>query len=221
MTKEYFSDFVFKQKCVPWFIITRWRVLIAKWRALVVKFREFVQVQCFIETIDLEKTYGSCFEGKDTFQDAISGRLNKIPTDLLKDTDHVEFLKEFKDKNQIMDNEIKKSGYYTGSLLCIQNYGVFQEKRNEAELLQYCRDFLNLYQILKKRLRLGNYLIRIHVVIDHYRYGYPSVFKISDCDCYMIWDGHHRLACQYLLGERFVKAKIIGVINNHPDYNKS
>jgi glycosyltransferase involved in cell wall biosynthesis len=50
---------------------------------------------------------------------------------------------------------------------------------------------------------------------DHFKYGYPDVFRI-DPKGWMAYDGHHRLACLYEAGERFVKAKVVGVIKAQP-----
>ena len=44
-------------------------------------------------------------------------------------------------------------------------------------------------------------------------HGYPHVFMIDDSVISMVYDGAHRLACFIVLGERFVKARVIGVIS--------
>ncbi len=209
--------FIFKQRCIPWFIILKWRVVVMKGRTVAAASKpwvDFICVQRFVKIIDLEKTYESCFDADDAFEDKdiIESRTNKYPSILIKNAFYVQFLEEFKDKTNVTDNEIKKSRYYKEALKDIQTSGAFQGKKDEISLMQYCRSFLDLYKVLKKEANIPNYLKFINAAIDHYKYGYPRVFKILNSDYHMIRDGHHRLSCKYILGEKFVKVRITGIM---------
>lgn len=214
--------FIFQQKCIPWFITLKWRnlrengkshirkfktwlacfiveqkgmpwFLIAKWRILVNSFRK----QNFIKTINLERTYVSCLDGDETIKGVEMGIINKYPNLLIKNSIDVRFLKEFKDGTDVTDEEIKASEYYQWANEYMRTYGSFQGKKDEVALAQCCRDFLDLYRAFKKEA-----------------YTYPKVYRIANSDYCMVLDGHHRLACLYVLGKKMVKAEIVGTIKN-------
>ena len=44
---------------------------------------DFIKLQRSVRTIDLDKTYESCFDLGDTFESIVSGKTDKIPTSLL------------------------------------------------------------------------------------------------------------------------------------------
>ena len=173
----------------------------------------FIQEQRSVKTIDLEKVYESFFDESFTIEDIIESKNFPYPSQLLKSSMYVEFLKDFKDKAVVTDDEIKKSRYFKTAWKHIQTYGHYQLKKDETELVQYCRNFLDLYRIFEKKAR-HRQLNVINATADHYKYGYPLVFKILNSDHSMVWDGHHRLACHYVLKKRFVKVKIMGTRKN-------
>ena len=96
----------------------------------------------------------------------------------------------------------------------LQNLKTAADDKAKAELLQQYRRFFNLYQNLKNHPNRRNFWELLGPSIGPSQYSYPWVFKILDSDHYMIWDGHHRLVCKYVMGERFVKARIVGVKKN-------
>lgn len=204
MMRRYIAKLIFKQKCIPWYIIIKWK-----------EFIKFVCVQPFIETIDLERTYRSCLEFNNIMVEIVNSNNSKYHYYLIKNDVDIQFIRKFKDKPSITNKEIALTKYYQEACMDIQAYGNHQNMKDELSLFSYCRRILELYQILKKKEGVSLYLRFINDLIDHYKYGYPSAFKISNTNYYMVYDGHHRLACQYLLGKRFIKAKIIGVINNN------
>lgn len=196
-------DFVWEQKCVPWFLITKWRV-----------FTRFLYEWRSFKTIDLEKTFVSCLDGAETIRDIEQGKIGKYPNLLLMNSIDVRFLKEFKDKSNITDEEIKTSKYYFWAYQYMQTYGSFQGKKDSVALVECCRDFLNLYQSLRNKFHAG-YLEKIASIITRRsKYTYPLVYRILNSNYSMILDGHHRLACLYVLGSKKAKVKIVGAINN-------
>ena len=169
--------------------------------------------QCLIETIDLEKTYESTFNESYSFKDIIESKNCNYASVLLKDSIYVEFLEEFKGKPVLNDSEIKESNYYKMILNHIKNHGAFNGKKDDASLLLYCRNFLDLYHFIRrKKFNSGSLFSRS---INHTEDSYPLAFKILNTDHYMIYDGHHRASCQLVLGRRFIKAKILGTRMNN------
>ena len=202
MSRSYFSEFILGQKCIPWFIHVKLRAL-----------RNFIREQHFVETIDLEKTFTNCLDGEETIEDIVRMKIDKYPDVLLKDCVNVKFLQNFNDKKHVSCNAIKQSEYYRFAKKYILNYGKFQGINDDATLMQYCRDLLNRYLILKEENKSTFRFITI--LLNYYKYGYPTVVKILNSDYFMIQDGHHRLSCQYVLNRRFVKARVVGTVKTH------
>lgn len=200
MTIRYFSDFIFKQKCLPYFLVKKWRVLV-----------NFVRELRFIQIIDLDKTYVNYVDGGYNLENIFELKESQLKSYLFKNSIYVNFLEQFKDKSNVIDNEIKKSEYYQSSFLTMQTHGICRQNTNEIELLAQCQYFLNLYRAIKYGTYFQDYK-KFIVCETHSSYLYPLVFKIKKSNYYMIQDGHHRLACLYVLGNRFVKAKIAGAI---------
>lgn len=183
------------------------------------KIRSFFQYEkstkgSVIETIDLDKTYESCFDESFTFEDIIESNNCSYPSNLLKDSMYVQFVETFKDKMFLTDDEIKESRYFKTAWTHVQTYGPFNGRSDQAALLQYCREFLNLYQALKTKYKVS-WLSLLTAALDNRRYGYATGFRILNSDYYMVYDGHHRSACHYVLGRRFLKLKILGVKSNN------
>ena len=167
-----------------------------------------------IETIDLETTYESCFDESFTIDEICESRNCPYPSNLLKDSMYVQFLIHFKDKMFVTDDEIKESRYFKTAWRHVETYGPFNGKSDQSALVQYCREFLNLYRALKTKYNVS-WLSSLTAALDNRKYGHAVGFKILNSDHYMVYDGHHRLACQYVLGKRLVKLKIVGVKNNN------
>ena len=66
----------------------------SQWQSII----NFIKLQRFIQTIDLEKTYESCFDLGDTFEAIAAGTTNKTPKSPLKTSVYIQFLKKLKDK---------------------------------------------------------------------------------------------------------------------------
>jgi hypothetical protein len=203
MNKQYFKEFVVGQKCIPWPILGRWRSFVG-----------FIRVQRSMEMIDLEKTYESCFNDHDNLEDIIESKNYKYKSGLLKDSVYVKFLNHLKDNSHPCDDEIRTTEYYQATFKQIQTIGTYRGNRNETELLQQCRYFLDLYQAMKNGSYQKNYRHFIHIGINHSPHSYAWVFKIANSDHYIVWDGHHRLSCQYVLKKKQVKVRVAGVKKN-------
>jgi hypothetical protein len=210
MPRGYLVEFILGQKCIPWFIIVKWRATLKKFKALV----NFISVQRFIEIIDLEKTYASSFDESFTLEDIIESKNCRYPGKLLRDSVYVQFLDQFKNKADVSNEDIKGSKYYRAFWKRIRTYGSFNGIKDKEALLQYCRSFLELYRATRKRLGGFNLLKLISDSINYSQDSYPWVFKIMNSDYCMVYDGLHRLSCEYVLGNKFVKVRIVGVRKN-------
>ncbi len=173
----------------------------------------FILIQRFICTIDLEKTYESCFEPGDSLENIMAAKTNKSLHSLLKYSVYVQFLINLKDKITVTDTEIQQTKYYQESWDCVHRYGSYQGRiKTDVALIEHCRGFLDLFEIFKKRVTLHGCQKSIQTIKDHYTYGYPDIFQIINSPHTMVYDGAHRLACLYVLGEKFARVKVIGII---------
>ena len=189
--------------------------LFVEWRRLI----NFVKDQRFIETIDLDITYEPLFDHGDTLDDFVKPKERKRTLTTVKNSTCCKFLEGFKDKISITDDAIKKTEYYQEILKCMLTYGHYQEIRDEAGLIQYCRKYFDYYRSLERKMysrKLGDNIQK--VIHPHYPdNNYPCIFKVREPRYFLIWDGLHRLSCQCILGKRFVKARVLGVLSGHPD----
>jgi len=177
------------------------------------KVRDFMQRQKSIKTIDLEKSYESCFEPSHSIDDIEQARTDKALRNLLKDSVYVAFLKKLVERGEVSDDEIAETQYFKEAWDCVGKYGSYQGRiKDKAALAEYCREFLRLYDTLKKRVCVNPPAKLINAVIDHYRYGYPDVFLIKNSKATMVYDGAHRMASYYVLGERGIRANVKGII---------
>ena len=180
-----------------------------KWKSLV----NFMQLQRSVRTIDLDRTYESCFEPGVLLENIVLAKTNKPLHGLLSNSVYVQFLNKLVNLAVVKDDEIKETQYYKESWECVGKYGSYQGRiKDESALVEHCRGFLRLYEILKLRVRTRGFIKYIRTVKDHITYGYPDVFAIKNSDRTMVYDGAHRLACYWVLGERFIRVKIIGTI---------
>lgn len=122
----------------------------------------------------------------------------------LKNSWYVEFLKRFKDKIYLDDAEIKNTDYYRNALKCIEITGHYFECKNERDLLNHAKNYIKQYRSIK----IGEELKQIEDT-GYSKIKLPIVFKVYNSDKYEIFDGHHRLAINYLLNKKS-KAIIIG-----------
>jgi len=162
--------------------------------------------------VDLEKTHESYIHDNETVAEIITVKHFQCRGPLLKDSLYVEFLTNFKgrDSAEITDEEIRKTEYCRDALQCLSTIGHFRENKTESEIIAQCRYFLELYQAIKRNTYFTDQDKFVGVGINHSVEPHAKVIKISDPEYYLIYDGHHRLACQYVAGQRYVKARIIG-----------
>ena len=177
--------------------------------------RLMARSQPFITTIDLEKTYESCFFDDDTVEDIIESKKYKHSPNLFKNSIHVKFLEQFKDAEHISDEELCKSLYYKDAILSLKIYGHFRGNVTEQEVLEQTRYFLELYKAVNKGTYNKNYKEFINIGNNHSKEEYATAVKILNSNYFMVCDGHHRLACYYVSGKKFVKVKIMGIKKNN------
>jgi hypothetical protein len=164
-----------------------------------------------IEVIDLEKTYIGDFNVGDSVSYIIESAEYKYESSLMRDSRHVSFLRRFKDKRTILDAELKATAYYDVEV----EYAKEANAAAELQALEACRTFLSLYQhYCSKPARQSNYLRAGDLSIKQSKDSLALVFSVAASGEYMILDGHHRLACEYTLGHKFVRARIAGVKKN-------
>jgi hypothetical protein len=171
---------------------------------------KFIQDQHLLKIIDLNKTYSSTFNESYSLEDIIESKNCNFRSKLLKDSIYVQFLNEFKDKSNIKDDEIKKNIYWRAIWHGIQIHGPFNGRKDETSLTLYCHNFLDLYRTIKTRIRNASKLDFIRCAVNYSKDSYPLVFKILNSEYHMLYDGHHRASCYYVLGQRFIKVKILG-----------
>ena len=166
-----------------------------------------------IQVIDLEKTYVSYFDAEYPLEEILEGPHGKHPEYLLKNSIYVKFLEKLKNKERAADAEIQETEYYFYSYRTIQTTGICRQSKTADELMAQCRYFLRLYEAIKDRTYNGTYQDFI-TCENHSTDRYAWVSRIPRSPYSMIRDGHHRLACFYVLGKRFVKARIKGTLTH-------
>ncbi|MBN1869023.1 MAG: hypothetical protein JW847_00380 [Candidatus Omnitrophica bacterium] len=80
----------------------------------------------------------------------------------------------------------------------------------ESEILNQCRYYIDLFRAIGSNTYRRDYE-EFAVFQTQSRDPYPMVFRIGGSKYYMVSDGHHRLACLYVMGKRYVNVKVIGV----------
>lgn len=167
-----------------------------------------------VETIDLEKTHEGWFYDDDTIEDIIESKKYRYESKLLKDTAHVKFLQQFKEAEHATDEELRKSLYYNEAILELRLVGHFRGNATEKDILEQMKYFLNLYKSIRNNTFQKNYKKFADISKNRLPEKYPTVARILNSDHYMICDGHHRLACQYIAGAQYVEARIVGIKKN-------
>ena len=128
---------------------------------------------------------------------------------LLKDSPYVSFLKSFKDKKTVDKESFVKSDYFKMAKKCLEVTGHFFQIDKEEDLIQQGQYFLDLYHSMAKsqeawRPESEKRVSRAHS--DKMCLGY----RIEGTDLIEIYDGHHRLAAQYISGVEKFRVKILG-----------
>ncbi len=193
------NKFIFEQYCIPWFILKRLRSIF-----------DIAKELKRIKKINLEKTFVGGFSTYNGIEWAEkSSDYNRLGL-LLKDSPYVDFLKSYGKLSQISEIEFLKTDYYNMALQCIKVDGSFFGIKKPIELIKQANYFLAMFHFFKNKQTTKSPFYNKSIGSGHSSSSYCKVLKFLDIDYYEIFDGHHRLAIQYVLGNKFVKVSVFG-----------
>lgn len=138
----------------------------------------------------------------------LSGEEDRISVPLVS-SPYVSFLMEVqKNKKLIYNNSfLENSPYFKLGLICINTIGHFMGAKNKEELKKWMQTYFLLYQN-KLKGQVADIILKIED--GHSKQGDPiKLRKIKHSNCYEIIDGHHRVAMDYLMGKKEIRAIII------------
>ncbi len=109
---------------------------------------------------------------------------------------HLRFLQTYLDMGEAVlePSHFYETAYYRFAAQCMDIVGEYFEARNDAELIQVARRFIDAYQGQARY---------VHPAQSHPR-APVQVRPVRDSDYFQVIDGHHRLAILHLRGERTV-----------------
>ena len=127
----------------------------------------------------------------------LTGDLRKSSC-LLKDSFYVDFINRFKEKENIGDEEIKRTHYFRNAMRCIGINGSYFEAMDEEGAVVQAKKFADMYRKIKAGQGKQAFDVgRGHSGSDRM----AVVYKVFNSDHFEIFDGHHRLAIEYVLGK--------------------
>jgi hypothetical protein len=130
------------------------------------------------------------------------------PQYLLRNSPFVEFLRCYGDQKTVNKEEFLKTSYYKFMLNHFKINKRYHSVTDPSKLMEHANYFLKLYHSIRDGSYTKEY--KTHYNAEHMRSlsKYPSVIKLKN-GFWGIRDGHHRLAANYCLKNRWVRAHIL------------
>jgi protoporphyrinogen oxidase len=150
--------------------------------------------------VSLDQLLVGGWNGMSASQFAEATGLLLDPSTQLRDSAQVDLLRRYDALGERIyeADELRETPYFARISAAAKISGHHRGARNDEELLELAREFVDRYRDLPIPYRPGRSTASV----------LPRVRRIKDSDCYEIRDGHHRLAIAAARGERNVEVVV-------------